>query len=220
MVFSAPYVAAILRRHGLPDSDQPVAGFNVTYPTFVCGDVVVKLFGYARRWRTSHAAERRRTPPSRPTPPSPHPPCGRGAVVRRGRRRLAVPRDHTGPRGALETAGLSPAQRRAVAAEVGRQVRRVHALAPRRRRHARRLGRRRCSGGRPPLSLPSHLAAQAARYVARLGPPEPVFVHADLVANHIFVDTGRFRASSTGATTNGGRPPHRDHPALPRPVRL
>ena len=37
-------------------------------------------------------------------------------------------------------------------------------------------------------SLPPHLAAQAAEYVARLGPPDPVVVHADLTQNHAYVD--------------------------------
>lgn len=44
-----PYLAEILERHGLADAErEPVAGFNATYPTFLYGDVVVKLFGYAR----------------------------------------------------------------------------------------------------------------------------------------------------------------------------
>jgi len=37
---------------------EPVAGFNATYPTFLYGDLVVKLFGYLQPWRGSHAAER------------------------------------------------------------------------------------------------------------------------------------------------------------------
>src|SRR5438552_10191915 len=54
-----PYVAEIVKRHGLTGAGrEPVAGFNATYPTFLYGDVVVKLFGYLRPWRASHAAER------------------------------------------------------------------------------------------------------------------------------------------------------------------
>ena len=54
-----PYVAEILERHDLADAGrEPAAGFNATYPTFLYGDVVVKLFGYSRSWRASHAAER------------------------------------------------------------------------------------------------------------------------------------------------------------------
>ncbi|MGQ0715972.1 MAG: hypothetical protein ACT4NP_01435 [Pseudonocardiales bacterium] len=54
-----PYVAEILERHDLAGAGRkPVAGFNATYPTFLYGDAVVKLFGYSRSWRASHAAER------------------------------------------------------------------------------------------------------------------------------------------------------------------
>ena len=57
--FWSLYLTEILERHDLADSGrEPVAGFNPTYPTFLCGDVVVKLFGCSRAWRESHAAER------------------------------------------------------------------------------------------------------------------------------------------------------------------
>ncbi len=71
-----PYVTEILGRHDLTDAGQElVAGFNPTYPTFLCGDVVVKLFGYFQTWRESHTAEReaQRFWPS--TPRSPRPAC-------------------------------------------------------------------------------------------------------------------------------------------------
>jgi phosphotransferase family enzyme len=57
--FWEQYVHTILRRHGLSDSsDEPAAGYNPTWPTFVCGDVVVKLFGYHATWRRTFDAER------------------------------------------------------------------------------------------------------------------------------------------------------------------
>ena len=53
-----PHLRAILDRHGLTDArHEPVAGYNVTYPTFVYGEVVVKLFGYSSFWRAGYAAE-------------------------------------------------------------------------------------------------------------------------------------------------------------------
>jgi hygromycin-B 7''-O-kinase len=43
------YVAEILAHRGFADGGlEPVAGYNGSYPTFVYGDVVVKLFGYSR----------------------------------------------------------------------------------------------------------------------------------------------------------------------------
>jgi aminoglycoside phosphotransferase (APT) family kinase protein len=40
-------------------------------------------------------------------------------------------------------------------------------------------------------SLPPHLIAQIDHYLARLGPPQRVFVHGDLMSRHVFVDDGR-----------------------------
>src|SRR5215216_4401748 len=54
-----PYVRAILERHGLVRAGQEMeAGYNVSYPTFLYGDVVVKLFGYSDRWRARFEDER------------------------------------------------------------------------------------------------------------------------------------------------------------------
>jgi hygromycin-B 7''-O-kinase len=40
-------------------------------------------------------------------------------------------------------------------------------------------------------SLPPHLISQIDDYLARLGPFDRVFVHGDLVANHVYVENGR-----------------------------
>ena len=57
--FWAPYVTEVLERHDLADSSPaPEAGFNATYPTFVCDEVVVKLFGGPGPWRRSFTGER------------------------------------------------------------------------------------------------------------------------------------------------------------------
>ena len=188
-----PYVSEILERHDLADAGRElVAGFNPTYPTFLIGDVVVKLFGGTRAWRESHAAER----------------AAHGLVA--GDPEIVAPRllaegrlydEADAPWPYLVTtrmygvclldANLSSEQRLSLATEVGRQVRRVHALRP--------------SGvatleDRPGLdvaaaaeqsSLPPHLVAQIDAYLARLGPFDPVFVHGDLVAMHVFVENGR-----------------------------
>ena len=55
--FWRPYVREALGRHGLADR-EPEPGFNATDPTFVCGDVVVKLFGRFRVWRKGYESGR------------------------------------------------------------------------------------------------------------------------------------------------------------------
>ena len=188
-----PYVVEILNRHDLADSGgEPAAGFNPTYPTFLFGGVVVKLFGYSKAWRASYAAERAAhvliaTDPEIAAP----------SLLADGR----LYEDIDAPWPYLVTTrmsgvswrdvGLSTEQRFAVAADLGRQVRRIHALPP---SHMVK------PVDRPPLnvaaaaeqsSLPPHLIAQIDQYLARLGPFDCVFVHGDLVATHAFVDDGR-----------------------------
>lgn len=186
--FWGAHVAAVLKRHDLPAA-EPVAGYNPTYPTFICGDAVVKLFGYRPRWRDTHASEAAAhalvaTDPEILAP----------RVLAQGE----LTDDADAPWPYLVTARvhgvvcsaahLSLDQRLALAAELGHQARRVHALRP-------------LPPDRPPAvaveaaaarsSLPPHLVAQVDDFVATLGPPDLVFVHGDLCDMHVFVEDGR-----------------------------
>ncbi|MGI8873925.1 MAG: phosphotransferase family protein [Egibacteraceae bacterium] len=188
-----PYVAEILKRHDLADAGrEPVAGFNATYPTFLYGDVVVKLFGCSRSWRGSHAAERAAqalvaTDPEIAAPS----PLAEGRLYD----------DVDAPWPYLITtrmsglaswrAGLSAEQRLSIAAELGRQVRRVHALRPSGVATDADWPAMDVTAAAERSSLPPHLIAQIDDYLARLGPFDRVFVHGDLVANHVFVENGR-----------------------------
>jgi len=204
--FWRPYVAEILRRHELEDGlSEPVAGHNATYPTFLYGEIVVKLFGNAPGWRQSYRAEL----------------AAYTALARDGE--IVAPRllgsgrlyddasDAPWPYlitskvggVALWRADLAPAQEQAVAAELGRQVRRLHALPP---------DGVASDADWPPLdvaaamgrsSLPPHLIAQADTYLARhglphgsklgapAGSPDRVVTNGDIVANHAYIEGGR-----------------------------
>ena len=191
--FWQPYLAGILERHDLAGSQaEPEAGVGGTYPTFLCGDVVVKLFGFARSWRKSYAAER----------------AVLGVLATdleiAAPRLLAEGRLHDDPNAlwpymitkrmpgvAWQNAELSNEQRLSVAEDLGRQVKRVHALSP--------FGIARhedwpitdVAAAVEQSSLPSHLTAQVDDYLARLGPFDRVFVHGDIMFRHVFVENGR-----------------------------
>ena len=187
-----PIVAAVLARHGLEEAAGEITpGTNPTYPTFMAGTVVVKLFGGFPGWRESARAERAALDQVRGEPGIGAPDLLAHGVVTPGSdepwpylilRRL----DGT----TVRDAGLSPDQWRRLAADLGDRVKRLHRLPP----PAREL-----TGWQPvPMaqaaartSLPAHLAAQAAAFVARYPPDHPVFVHQDIVANHLFVTAGR-----------------------------
>ncbi|MEQ9189562.1 MAG: aminoglycoside phosphotransferase family protein [Alphaproteobacteria bacterium] len=185
-------VAAILRRHGLFDpSHEMTAGFNATWPTFLHGDVVVKLFGYLPAWRLAHGAEQAALACVATDPAIGAPRRLAEGVLSDG---AAAPWPYliTGrvPGMASWRAGLSPAQRLSLARDLGRQVKRLHSIAPTGLASHGDWPAVNVAQAAAGSSLPPHLAAQAADYVARLGPPDPVFVHGDLVANHVFVADG------------------------------
>ncbi len=89
-------------------------------------------------------------------------------------------------------AQLSTEQRLSVAAELGRQVRRVHALRPPGVTTDEGWPGLNVAAAAEQSSLPPHLIAQIDDYLAGVGPFDRVFVHGDLVANHVFVENGRF----------------------------
>lgn len=193
--FWRPYVAGVLERHGLLDDAgrEPVAGFNPTFPTFLYGDVVVKLFGYSRSWRASHAAERA-TQALIATDPEISAPD----LLVEGR----LYDDADAPWPYLITtrmsgvaswrAELSTEQRLSLAEELGKQVQRVHTLrSPDVATHAD-WPTLNLAAAAEQSSLPPHLISQIDDYLARLGSFDRVFVHGDLTANHVFVEDGRF----------------------------
>jgi hygromycin-B 7''-O-kinase len=188
-----PYIAEILERHGLADARQePVAGFNATYPTFLYGDIVVKLFGNTPWWRGSHAAERAAqvliaTDPEIAAPRL----LGDGQLsddVDAPWPYLITTRMSGVP---LWRAELSTARQRSLAAELGRQVRRVHALPTSGVATDADWPALNVAAAAQRSSLPPHLIAQIDDYLVRLGPFDRVFVHGDLVANHAYVENGR-----------------------------
>jgi aminoglycoside phosphotransferase len=164
---------------------EAVPGFNPTFPTFVCGDVVVKFFGFVPRARETYVAEQAA--------------CALVATAQLRASRL-LGSGEAGwpylllarmPGVASHRADLTSEEHLALAAEVGREIGRLHTLPipdglplvdPADLDIAEGVGR---------SSLPEHLRHQAPGYVQRLGPMDPVVVHSDLCAMHVFVEHGR-----------------------------
>jgi aminoglycoside phosphotransferase len=184
VAFWQPHIAEILTRHGLPGG-QPVAGVGGTFPTFVCGDVVVKLLGHVRRASFTYEAERAAYETLTRSDAAP-------GLIASGQ--LSADWSYlvtsTMPGVAWGSAELSAEQRLSIAEELGGQIRRVHALSP--------IGVPAdtswpaldvvTAAGRS--SLPPHLAAQAGEYVSRLGRPDRAFLHGDVTDRHVFVAEG------------------------------
>lgn len=186
VAFWSPYLSAILRRG--TESD-PIAGYNPTWPTFLCGDVVVKLFGYHATWRETFEAEARAltlvsTDPEVVSPRV----LGEGWMFEDAWPYLVTSRI---PGAAAWPDEPTDAERPSIARELGRQVRRIHALDPSGIATDEAWPDLDIVGAAERSSLSPHLVAQVDDYVARLGPFDRVFVHGDLVAQHVFVEDGR-----------------------------
>jgi hygromycin-B 7''-O-kinase len=187
-----PYLSEILARHDLTDpGSEPIAGYNATWPTFVYGDTVVKLFGFQDGWKRAFAAER-------------------AALALVGDvAEIAAPRligegqTFDGPEAwpfllmsrvpgrASEPDRPAPDAWPSIAAELGHQVRSLHQLEPAGIATAADWPEADVASAARRSSLPPHLAQQAAAYVEGLPPFDDVVVHGDLVAMHVFVEDGR-----------------------------
>ncbi len=191
--FWAPYLAEIVARHGLAGgAGPPVAGVNATYPTFLCsnpsGDLAVKLFGYFHPWRRSHAAERAAYALLASDPEIAAPRLlGEGRLFDGSDAPWSYLITSRMAGAAAWRAELSAEERLSLAAELGRQVKRLHALPTTGLASRKHWPIADLKTALAKSSLPPHLIAQAETYLARLGPFDRVFTHGDITANHVFV---------------------------------
>lgn len=199
--FWRPYVDEILARHDLTSRGPKLeAGYNPTYPTFIFGDLVLKLFGHIPAWRQSYWVERHANALIASDP------------------KIAAPRmlaegnlfeNPVAPWPYLITervsgtpwmcAKLSATQQVSDVRDAGRQIKRVHRLRPRSMPESRDWQASEIARAAMHSSLPRHLISQVEEYMARLGPIDRVFLHGDLAGNHIYVRGAASWASLTGA---------------------
>lgn len=196
--FWSPYLSEIRARQDLPTAgDTTPAGRGATYPTFLCGDLVIKLFGGPGPWRQAYAAERAaydrlaRDDESDPRIAAPR-------LLDEGRlfevEGAPWPYLITSrlPGIAVSQVDLTDDQRLALAVELGRQVRSLHRLAPSGLATLEAWPTFDLTAGLARSSLPPQLAVQAEAFLAKLSPFETVFTHGDLTASHVFLLEGRF----------------------------
>jgi hygromycin-B 7''-O-kinase len=195
--FWRPYLVEILRRHDLVDGRQePVAGLGPTYPTFVYGRVVVKLFGFRRWWRKGFAAERAAHAALAADPAilAPRLLAG-GQLFEDGDGPWPYLIAERMPGVPWHKARVTAGQRLAVAAELGRQVRRVQALRPTAVARHEAWTELNVTAAAQQSSLHPQLIAQIDGYLSAYGRPfDPVFVNGDMMYRHIFVEDGRLSA--------------------------
>ncbi|MEZ5859622.1 MAG: aminoglycoside phosphotransferase family protein [Geminicoccaceae bacterium] len=197
--FWQPVVGDILDRHaGAAAGSAIEPGVGSTFPTFLFGNVALKLFGYLPQWARSFAAERAvqavlATAPAILAPRL----LGTGRLCNDA----ASPWPYlvtTRMAGrAWERAGLTASQKLAVAGALGSQIRHLHALRPAAVRAVADVATGDdwqgldVTAAAARSSLPQHLLGEVQGFLASLGPDDPVLVHGDLMGRHVFVLDGR-----------------------------
>jgi hygromycin-B 7''-O-kinase len=187
--FWFPYVNEILGHVDVAPSVRLRPGSNPTWPTFVCGDVVVKLFGHLRPWRDVFEAELAAlrlvsTDPNIGAPAL----LGDGLLADDAWAYLVTTRVEGLPAWPDEP----PIEALpSIAKDLGRRARRIHELDPSGIATDERWPDLNVRSAAERSSLPPHLVAEVDDFVDRLPPPDRVFCHGDLVAQHVFVEDGR-----------------------------
>lgn len=193
VAFWAPYVHAALARHSLP-ARQPRAGAGGTFPTFLVGTYVVKLFPDLLFGPTCHAAE---VDVHRLLLAHPEIPAARliadGALFTHGWPWPYLITTRLAGSAWRRTAPRCAEQPR-VAREIGRAIRQAHDLpapgGPLWERDWLASLRTSCvDRHRRWGTLPDHLVHQIDSFLA---PPSPLrrVIHADLHDDHVFVSRG------------------------------
>lgn len=191
--FWSPYVTDVLDRHGLRTADLKIeAGFVGTYPTFLHGDVVVKLFGCFPTWRVNYDVECATQALAAANTAIDAPAViGHGQLFD-GDAPWPYLISERVPGTAWRDAGLTIAARHAVAAQLGGQVAALHETRPPAildhvdwpAQYRGDVVLRHQTWG----ALPPHLIAQLDEWLAPIAFTR-VPVHADLTADHIFVES-------------------------------
>lgn len=205
VAFWEPYVREALDRHHGGCHDV-VAGFVGTYPTFLVGDLVVKLFGHFPGWEDAFATERAVHARLARHPDLPVPRVlGHGQLFEQPENAWPYLITERLPGTAWRDADLTNEQVRGIAHQLGQIMRVVHDLVPGASEeprpdeacdlpgdwasdHADQVVDRQRSRG----SLHERMITEIPTYVRGLpDPAERRLLHADLTRDHVFVADGR-----------------------------
>jgi len=187
-----PYLDEILRRHALPAIEHAVApGVGGTFPTFLHGDLVIKLFGGWHSWAKSFETERAAQSLLEEAGIAAPRPVASGRLFEASGEAwpyLITTRMTGSP---WEDTPLTFERRLSIARDLGREIKRLHRLVPVGIPNHEDWPMLDVLTAAEKSSLPAHLLGQVRGYLARMRPFDRVFVHGDITSRHIFVEGGR-----------------------------
>jgi hygromycin-B 7''-O-kinase len=189
------HIVHVLKKHnleGCEKSSMAKCGFNPTYPVFLIDDIVIKFFGHRPYWLNAFNTE-----------------CAAHDYLIKDNTILApriLARGELFPdtnaswsyiisskirgRSWLDT-NLTSQEKNNVAAEVGQQLRKIHALPiDERLKHDDKWPTLNFKAAAEKSVLPKHLIAQVDSFIATLDDFDRCFVNGDMVDTHIFIESG------------------------------
>lgn len=187
-----PLAAEALDRHDLHLAPVAFLGSGGSYPAIVTDEVVVKFFGFAGEWAATWTNERlaqeRLGRDDRILAPRL---LGAGEIFPDAEQSLPYLILTRIPGTSWCDAGLDTDRKLAIAAELGAQLRLVHALPHHGFPGIDRWLRDSVGNGARTGEFPRHLIDHIDDWVATVPMQPPVFVHSDLFVRHPFVDGGQ-----------------------------
>jgi hygromycin-B 7''-O-kinase len=191
--FWQPIVSNVLKRHNLSKKDVTItAGFNSTYPVFLTNDLVIKFYGYRTNWKQTFDNEcvshqclaqdnRIRTPEI----------IASGQLFEDTAQSWSYVISTKMQGLSWLDSNLSYEQKKTVVAEVGEQLKYIHALPVNDQLdHDTCWDKLNIKDAARQSSLPIHLIDEIDDFMAQLDPFDKVFVNGDMVAMHVFVKDG------------------------------
>lgn len=187
-----PHVVNVLERHNLSGAEKrstATCGFNPTYPVFLIDDIVVKFFGYRPHWLNAFNTE-----------------CAAHDYLEKDNtilapRILAKGQLFPGSWAYMVSskvkgqswldAHLTYEEKNHVAAEIGQQLQKIHALpTDKHLQHDHNWSKLNFKKAAENSVLPKHLVAQVDNFIAKLDEFDRCFVNGDIVETHVFIDQG------------------------------
>jgi hypothetical protein len=190
-----PHIVRILEQHHLPGAEKrstALCGFNPTYPVFLIDDIVVKFFGHRSHWsnafNTELASHEYLLKDSTVLAPRI---LANGSLFENTDRPWPYIISSKISGQSWLDAHLSFEEKNTVAAEIGQQLHKIHALpTDHRLQHGHQLSRLNLPVAAEKSILPKHLIAQVDGFMAKLDDFDRCFVNGDMVGTHVFIENG------------------------------
>ena len=190
-----PNIINVLERHNFSDvikRSTAKCGFNSTYPVFLIDNIVVKFFGHRPYWQDAFNTE-----------------CTAHEYLLKDNTILAprilakdmlfINTDTPWPyiisskipgQSWLDT-NLTYEEKNTIAAEIGQQLRKIHALpVDNRLKHDHEWSKLNFRIAAEKSVLPKHLIAQVDSFIAKLDDFDCCFVNGNVVDMHVFIENG------------------------------